>query len=225
MIIQPTYVTTQPSTGKKITFRPFTVKEEKALLLALQESDIDTVAIAINNVIAACTDLDPKKIPYYDVEYIYLQIRSKSIGELIDMIGGCTCDKDAKTEFEIDVTEATVLPEPPKDTLFKIEGTQYTVKLEHPSMLDFAKLIKTNAEASFEVVANCITAVYTDEETLDWSLEEKIEFVESMTPRQQKLVSAFLKKMPMVQLHSKYKCKKCGLDHNRTTTGFTNFFL
>ena len=225
MIIQPTYLATQPSTGKQITFRPFTVKEEKALLLALQEADINTVTVAINNVSAACTSLDRTKIPYYDVEYIFLQIRAKSIGEQIDMIGGCTCDPKVKTEFEIDITEATVNPEPPKDKIFRVEGTEYSVKMDHPSILDFASLIKTDAEASFEVVANCITQVYTDEEVLDWSLKEKIEFVESMSPRQQKQISAFLKKMPMVHLHSKYKCKSCNKEHNRTTTGFSNFFL
>jgi len=186
MIIQPTYVTIQPSTGKKIQFRPFTVKEEKALLLALQESDIDTVAVAINNVITACTDLDPTQIPYYDVEYIFLQIRAKSIGEVIDMIGGCSCSEDAKTEFTIDITEATVLPAPPKENIFKVDGTQYSVQIEHPSILNFANLINTNAESSFEVVASCIKAVYTDEEVLDWGMKEKIEFVESMTPKQQK---------------------------------------
>lgn len=225
MIIQPTYFTTQPSTGKKISFRPFTVKEEKVLLLALQESDIETVAMAINNVIKVCTDLNPEEIPYYDTEYIFLQIRSKSVGELVDMIGGCTCDPAAKTEFVIDVTEATVSPEPIKDNIFKVEGTPYSVKMQHPAILDFSTLIKTNAEASFEVVANCIKEVYTDEEVLDWSTKEKLSLVESMSPKQQKEISNFMKKMPRVQLHSNYKCKKCGKEHNRTTTGFSNFFL
>jgi hypothetical protein len=225
MIIQPTYVTTQPSTGKKIHFRPFTVKDEKALLLALQESDIDVVAAAINNIVAVCTDLNPKEIPYYDSEYIFLQIRAKSIGEIIDMIGGCTCDPKAKTEFTIDVTEATVFPEPPKNSIFKVEGTEYSVKMVHPTILDFASVIKTDAESTFEVVANCIEAVYTDEETLDWSHKEKYEFVESMTPRQQKQISAFLKEMPLVKLHSQYKCKACGKEHTKSTTGFSNFFL
>jgi hypothetical protein len=225
MIIQPTYITNQPSTGKKVSYRPFTVKEEKALLLALQEADIDTVSIAIGNVISACTELDPKKIPYYDVEYIFLQIRSKSISEVIDMVGGCTCDPNVKNEFTIDIADATVEPKPPKENTFKVDGTPYTVQLEHPTIFNFASLIKTDAEASFEVVASCITNVYNDEETLDWSLKEKTEFVESMTPKQQKEISGFLKNMPLVKLHSHYKCKSCGKDHNRTTTGFKNFFL
>ena len=105
-IILPEYITKQPSTGNKITFRPFTVKEEKSLLLALQENDVNIVVNAIKSVVRVCTDnkLDVEKIPYYDMEYIFLQIRAKSIGETIDLIGSCDCSETAKTEFDVDIT-------------------------------------------------------------------------------------------------------------------------
>lgn len=224
-IIQPTYVTKQPSTGKSIQFRPFTVKEEKALMLALQEADIETVTVAIKNVISACTDIDPNAVPYYDIEYIFLQIRSKSIGEVIEMIGGCECDPKSKTEFIVDIADTKIEPSPKEFEIIQIPDTKYTIKICHPSINDFAKLIATNGDCAINIVANCVMSIMTDDEVMDWSYTEILEFVESMSPKQQKLVASFLKNMPIVQIPTKYKCKMCGKEHNSSLKGFENFFI
>lgn len=226
-IIQPTYVTKQPSTGKQVKFRPFTVLEEKALMLALQEADVETVVVAIKNVVTACTDgaVHPETTPYYDIEYIFLQIRAKSIGEIIDMIGSCECSEKAKTEFSVDIADTKVIPAPVESVIITIPDTTYTIKIRHPSIDDFAKLINTNGEYATHVVANCIQSVMTAEEILDWNENEKLEFVESMSPKQQKLVAAFLKDMPITQIPAKYTCNACGKVHDRALKGFENFFI
>ena len=225
-IIQPTYVTNLPSDGTKVTFRPFTVKEEKSLLLALQENDLPTVVAAIKSVIAVCTDyrVDPDKIPYYDSEYLFLKIRAKSVGEVIDMTGSCECSDKAKTEFEVDIDTMTVSPEPSKTNTFVIPDTIYTIKIRHPSIENFSDIF-SDKDVSVEVVADCIYSVYSSEEVFDWDLPKKIEFVQSMTPKQQKNIAKFIQNMPLVKLPAKYKCVACGKQHEFTLSGFSNFFV
>lgn len=226
-IIQPTYIAKLPSTGQKVTFRPFTVKEEKALLLALQEESIETVTLAIQNTIIACTngEINPKDIPYYDTEYLFLQIRSKSIGEIIDLVGGCDCSETAKTEFQVDIGDTVVEPKPNGLLTIKIPDTNYTMQVSHPSIDDFAILVESEGNAAEDVVANCIKAIMTDDEILNWTFEEKRAFVDSMTPKQQKDVTKFLKDMPITKIPTKYVCKSCGKEHSRSLSGYQNFFI
>lgn len=226
-IIQPTYITNQPSTGESVKFRPYTVKEEKALLLALQEEKAETVATAIKNLVSACTDgkVDVETSPYYDIEYLFLRIRSKSVGEVIDLLGQCECDPKVRTEFAIDIDSMKIEPAPIGHVDIRIIDTPYTIRFRHPSIDDFVNTYLSDAKNAIEVVANCIVSVFTNDEVLDWSKQEKIEFVESMSPRQQKDVAVFLKNMPMVQLPAKYKCKSCGKEHDKTLSGFSNFFV
>lgn len=225
-IILPTYVVKLPSTGKTVSFRPFTVKEEKALLLALEENNIDSVAQTIKNTVSACTDgaVDVDKVAYYDVEFLFLHIRSKSVGEIVELIGKCECKENAKTDFSVDVTTAKVvgLVETNK---FRIPLTKYTVELRHPSLTDFVEAFKTDGATGIDTVSSCITSVYTDEEVYDWSDKEKHEFVESMSPLQQKDISKFLDSMPTVELDASYKCMHCGKEHKQILSGFENFFI
>lgn len=226
-IVQPTYLTKLPSTGKQVKFRPFTVKEEKSLLLALQDADANTITEAIKNVISVCTSniVDPENIPYYDAEFLFLQIRSKSIGEIIQLVGSCSCDKNAKTDFEIDVTEAIIMPVPTGLGKIKIPDTNYTVQIRHPSLSDFTSRFSDTEDSSFKVVANCIQSIFTDEEVMNWSPDEKLDFVSSMTSIQQIGIAKFLKEMPMCQIPTKYKCIKCSKLHDEPLVGFQNFFL
>lgn len=226
-IILPTYIAKQPSTGKSIKFRPFTVKEEKALLLALQESSLETTIEAIKSVISVCTDgaIDPETVPYYDVEYIFLQIRSKSVGEIIELVGSCECGPTKKTEFSVDIANLEILPKPTGTTKIKIVDTDYTIDFKHPSISDFAMKFDDSDSASEEVVANCILSVFTSEEVMNWSKKEKLEFVESMTTKQQKEICEFLSNMPMVKLNAEYTCRHCKKEHSTVLSGFENFFV
>lgn len=227
-IILPTYTVKLPSTDKTVSFRPFTVKEEKALLLALQENNLETVGVAIKNTIDACTFgvVNPDVHPYYDLEFLFLHIRSKSVSEIVDMIGSCSCKPGAKTEFAVDITKATVEPKPTDKLKIKIPESNFTVVLRHPSLADFIETIKSGSEADgAATVARCITSIYSDDEMFDYSTEEKIEFIESMSPKQQKLIAKFLDEMPMVKLDVSFDCKHCGKHHDQIMSGFENFFL
>jgi hypothetical protein len=225
-IIQPTYLTKLPSNGAQIKFRPFTVKEEKALLLALQEDDIEIVCEAIKNTVKACTygAVDPSNTPYYDIEFIYLQIRSKSIGEVIDLVGGCECS-DRKTEFSAEIEDIKIEPTPTGNLTSKILDTEYTIELRHPSIDDFVISLGDDKNAAEKVVVNCIKTIFTDEEIMDWTTEEKLEFVESMSPKQQVTISKFLESMPVVSIPTKYKCSACGKEHQGKISGFESFFV
>lgn len=225
-IVLPKYITTQPSNGQKISFRPFTVKEEKTLLLALQEGQASTISEAIKNLVNICTDGKvPTDAPYYDLEYIFLQIRAKSVGEVLDLIGLCSCHPSAKTKFAIDIDSAFIDPKPEKNYQIKIPDTNYTLTVRHPSIDDFIQTLETNGDNATQVVANCIQTIYTDDEVIDWTPEEKLEFVESMTTKQQRDIAQFLRNMPMVKLPTKYKCGLCGKEHNEFLQGFSNFFV
>jgi len=226
-IVQPIYPRKLPSNQAPVSFRPFTVKEEKSMLLALQEADIETMASAINSLISACTDgrVDPDQIPYYDTEYLFLQIRSKSIGEIIDMVGKCECSPEARTEFSVDIETVKVEPAPTGNITLSIPDTEYKIEFRHPSLTDFVKSVKTKGECAEEIVANCIVRVFTDTEVMDWDYKEKLEFVESMSTRQQKGIATFMKEMPMVKLPAPYTCVKCNKEHTNVLSGFENFFV
>jgi T4 bacteriophage base plate protein len=225
-IVQPTYLTKQPSTGKSVKYRPFTVREEKSLLLALQEDDIETVANAIKSIVSVCTDgkVDPENAPYYDVEYLFLQIRSKSVGEIIELVGSCQCGPDKKTDFQIDIGDIKIEPAPTTDNKLSILDTNYTIEFRHPSIDDIVITHKTG-DMSEHVVANCMGTVFTDDEVLNWTHDEKLELVESMTPKQQKNIGAFLKNMPMVKMDASYTCRHCNKHHKNVVSGFENFFI
>lgn len=226
-IILPTYITTQPSTGKKVKFRPFSVKEEKSLLLSLQENNIETTTEAIKNVVTTCTYgvINTDITPYYDIEFLYLQIRAKSIGEIIDLIGSCECGPDNKTEFSADIADLVVTPTPSGSKKIQIPDTQYTIEFRHPSIDDFVKTFSNLDDNAEIVVANCIVKVFTDDEVMSWSFQETLEFVESMTTKQQRGITEFLKDMPMCKLPAKYTCKHCSKEHNQEISGFESFFL
>ena len=226
-IVQPTYICKQPSTGKNVEFRPFTNKEEKSLLLALQEEDIYTIAATIKNIISVCTDgkVNPLKVPYYDVEYLFMKIRAKSVGEIIDLEGGCGCGTEKKTEFSVNIDDTVVEPKPVKNPTIKIGGTPYSIILQHPNLDAIVESIEKDSEQATKTVASCIVSIFTDDEVLDWSEEETLEFVESMTTIQQKDIAKFIQEMPSVKLPTVYKCKACGTTHESVLTGFRNFFL
>jgi len=226
-IILPSYTATIPSTGKTVSYRPFTVKEEKSLLLALQEESLQTIANAIKSTVKACTynAVDPDQFPYYDIESLFLDIRSKSVGEVIEMIGSCECSETAKTNFSVDIATKTLVP--PIDTkagTIIIPDSVYSIKIRHPTISDFVAATEPNADSS-RTVANCIITVYSEDEVFDWTLEEKIEFVDSMTPKQQVEIVKFLDNMPMVNLDVSYTCSRCGKRHEEIITGFENFFV
>lgn len=226
-IIQPKYTINLPSDNKKIQYRPFVIKEEKALLLSLEEGNIDDIAGSIRNLLLACTDneYDSNERPYYDSEYLFLKIRSKSIGEVIDLVGKCECDDSVKNEFVVDIDEDLRIDPPVKNhEPFSVPNTSMHLKFRHPSISNFLEL-NDKKDNSNEILARCITEIYNNEEILEKTHSEKVDILENMTSLQQKDLKKFLAEMPMIKLDAKYKCKACGKHHHQILSGFENFFV
>lgn len=230
-ILQPTYIMRMPSSNKEVKFRPFTVKEEKALLLAMEEKNPDSVVAIVESLIDSCTfgELDPKKIAYYDLEYAFLQIRAKSVGEIVELVGLCDCSPDAQTDFTVSLEDANVEGLKQKD-LINVEEIGYFAKMKHPTLKDLTKQSKIDENSSddefFKDLAEMIDYVATEDEVYDsMTLDEKVEWVSSLTSKQQRPFAEYISQMPRLTLQGKYKCKMCGKDHSVNVAGLQNFFV
>lgn len=225
-IVQPTYTLQLPSNGKHVNFRPFVVKEEKALLLAIQEDKPKAIIENIKSIVKACTfdEVDPNKIAYYDLEYIFLMIRAKSVSEHVELIGGCECG--AKTDFIVDVEKAAVEGLNQKST-FKIADSDYYVEMTHPSIDYFINdEVDESEEEQYKSAAKSIKAVYTDDEVFDSMTDkEKVEFLDSLTSKQQKPIAEFIRQMPRLVVKGEYDCVKCGTHHSADVSGVERFFV
>jgi hypothetical protein len=229
----PRYKLTVPSLKKLVTYRPFLVKEEKALMIAQHSDDSDTMIATLKSVIQSCV-LDPIKVDdlaLFDIEYIFTQLRAKSVGENVDIILKCdTCTDDkASVKYSIDLTKIAV--NVPKDhnktiPLFGDVG----VIMKYPS-LDILKKIESldgnDIEAVFDIICSCIDIVYNSDEmfpTKDQKIEEVRDFVNNLTQEQFQKLQMFFETMPKLEEQVKYTCPLCKKDHNKVIKGLDSFF-
>ena len=207
-IATPTYELTLPSTGKKIKYRPFLVKEEKLLILALDSKDQVEITNSVKDVLKKCVLTRGIKIddlPTFDIEYLFLNIRAKSIGEDINLV--VTCPDDRKTEVPVtiyvDEIEVIKSKEHKKDiTLDK----DMTLRMKYPSLNQFIENNfdvednpQTTVSKTFQLVADCMETVFTKEDAWDsndYSPEERMQFIEQLSSKQFKEVEKFFATMP-----------------------------
>ena len=207
-VATPTYELKLPSSNKKIKYRPFLVKEEKVLIIALESKSQTEITNAVKDVLKQCIltkDVNIDALPTFDIEYIFLNIRAKSIGEAIKVLVTCPDDGETEVPVTIYVDEIKVVKskEHKKDiTLDK----DMTLRMKYPSLNQF---IENNfdvdddpedvVDKTFQVVADCIDTVYTEEDAWDgkdFSSSEKLEFVEQLNSKQYKEVEKFFATMP-----------------------------
>ncbi len=207
-ITTPTYELNLPSTGKKIKYRPFLVKEEKILILALETRDQNQITNAVKDVLKKCVITRGIKIddlPTFDIEYLFLNIRAKSIGEDINMIVTCPDDKKTEVDVTVYVDEIKVIKskEHVKDiTLDK----DMTLRMKYPSLNQFIETnfdteeeSQTTVDKTFQLIADCMDTVYTKEDawdSKDYSPNERLEFIEQLSSKQFKQVEKFFATMP-----------------------------
>ena len=207
-IATPTYELTLPSTGKKVKYRPFLVKEEKLLILALDSKDQMEITNSVKDVLKKCVLTRGVKIddlPTFDIEYLFLNIRAKSVGEDINLVVTCPDDKKTEVPVTIYVDEIEVIKskEHKKDiTLDK----DMTLRMKYPSLSQFIENnfdtddeAKTTVDKTFQLIADCMDTVYTKEEaweSKDYSPEERLEFIEQLNSKQFKEVERFFATMP-----------------------------
>ena len=205
-IVTPSYELTLPSNGKKIKYRPFLVKEEKILILAIESNSIKDISRAIKDVLKSCILTKGVKIdelPTFDIEYLFLNIRSRSIGESIDLVITCPDDNETKVNKQIYIDEIEVKTDKDHNPDIKLDDT-YTMRLKYPSLDQFIDENFNFDEAkdnSFDIISSCIDIVYSDEEAWeakDCTKKELLEFVERLNSSQFKKVEKFFDTMPKI---------------------------
>lgn len=200
----PRYVTKQPSTGINVTFRPFTVREEKHLLMVKQTGEYKDFLSTITNIVNNCFDLDvdAKKLPIFDIEYFFIKLRSKSIGEIVQPTIICPVTKE-KINIMINLDEIEPVI---SNTEFQIKiSDEIIVNMRYPS-IDF--LIKNTSEDLYETALNCIESIETKDhkiENSDISKTEFLEFIDLMTNEQFMKILNFIKSIPKIEKEIKYK--------------------
>ena len=204
----PTYELKLPSTGKKIKYRPFLVKEEKILIIALETRDQSEMTNAVKDVLKKCIltrGVKVDNLPTFDIEFIFLNIRAKSIGEDIKLTVTCPDDRETQVSTTIYVDEIEVVK--PKDhTTDIILEKDLTLRMKYPSLNQF---IESNfdvndssedvVDKTFQVVADCIDTVFNKEESwdsTDYSPQERLDFIKQLSSKQYKEVERFFATMP-----------------------------
>ena len=205
-IVTPSFELTLPSTGKKIKYRPFLVKEEKILILAIESNSMKDITRAIKDILKNCIltkDIKVDELPTFDIEYLFLNIRARSIGESIDLVITCPDDEKTKVNSKIYIDEIEVKKNDEHDINIKIDDT-YTMKMKYPSLDQFIDenfVFEGQSDNSFEIIASCIDMVYSEEEAWeakDCSKKELLEFVEQLNSMQFKQIEKFFDTMPQL---------------------------
>ena len=204
----PTYELKIPSSGKKIKYRPFLVKEEKILIIALESKDQNEITNAVKDVLKKCILTRGVKVddfPTFDIEYIFLNIRAKSIGEDIKMTVTCPDDGETKVPVTVYVDEIEVIKPEGHETDIVIDD-KLTLRMKYPSLNQFVENNfevdddpETLVNKTFKVVADCMDTVFTEEdawEAKDYSSDERVKFVEQLNSKQYKKVENFFATMP-----------------------------
>ena len=237
-IATPTYELVLPSTGKTIKYRPFLVKEEKVLILALDSQDPKQVTLAIKSVLKDCIltkGIKVEELPSFDIEYIFLNVRGKSVGESIDLVVTCSDDGETEVPVKIYIDEIQVQKDESHSNEIKLDDNVF-VKMRYPSLDQF---IKNNfdfsqsdeslstIEKSFEIIADCIEMIFSGEESwaaADCTKKELIEFIESMDSKQFKLIENFFETMPKLSHTLKVTNPKTKVENTVVLEGLTSFF-
>jgi hypothetical protein len=204
----PTYELKLPSSNKKIKYRPFLVKEEKILIIALESKDQDEITNAVTDVLKKCIltkGVDVDTLPTFDIEYLFLNIRSKSIGEDIKLTVTCPDDNITKVPVTIYVDEIKVVKPRGHKTDVVLDDNM-TLRMKYPSLSQFiSNNFDTEDEAeamvdkTFNVVADCMDTIYTGEdawEAKDYTPAERIDFVNQLNSKQYKEIEKFFSTMP-----------------------------
>ena len=231
-IVTPSYELTLPSNGKKIKYRPFLVKEEKILILAIESNSMKDISRAIKDVLKNCILTKGVKIdelPTFDIEYLFLNIRSRSVGESIDLVITCPDDNETKVNTQIYIDEIQVKTDKDHNPDIKLDDT-YTMRLKYPSLDQFIDEnfnFDVDKDNSFDIISSCIDMVFSDEEAWeakDCTKKELLEFVERLNSAQFKEVEKFFDTMPQLSHEIEVENPKTKVKSTVTLEGLASFF-
>ena len=233
-IATPTYQMVLPSTKKTINYRPFLVKEEKLLVLALESEDQKQITTAIKSVIKNCIStrgIKVENLPTFDIEYLFLNIRGKSVGEEVEVLITAPDDGETQIPVKIALDEIQVIePEGHNKTIQLDDSLRMDMKypsLEQFITNNFGIGDDMNLEKSFEVITSCIDKIYNEEEvwdSSDVSKKELMEFLEGMNSAQFKDIEKFFETMPKLSPTIEVTNPKTGEKSDVTLEGLSSFF-
>ena len=226
----PSYTVTIPSSGQETSFRPFLVKEQKALLIAYETQDKQDMVRSIIRTIHACVE-DPidTKLTTFDVDYLFTKIRAKSVGETADVQTKCSeCDTTNEINIELD----NIVLEGDVDAKTIELTDSVSVEMRFPTYEEFLKNPVLNEEGTMteglvELLITCMDAVLTEEERVVLSDEPReaiVEFIDSMTAAQFEKVAEFVNTMPAISQEVEFTCQSCGHVNTRVLKGMDDFF-
>ena len=228
----PTYELEIPSTDEKIKYRPFLVKEEKILMLAMESKADSDITQAVKDIVSECTfnKVDISSMPMFDVEYIFLQIRAKSVGEVSKLKLLCPDDKKTYADIELDLNEVKV--QVGEDHTNKIElDNGMGMIMTYPTIDSFrdSGIRDINANNMLEVISGCIMQIYEEEgkktyDPKDQTKKELTEFIEQLNTKQFKDVQKFFETMPKLKHEITIKNPKTKKESKVTLTGLNDFF-
>ena len=231
----PVYETILPSTEKVIKYRPFLVKEEKVLLTAMEDGKNDTIMNAVKEVLKNCiqSKIDLDKLPTFDLEFLFLRLRAKSVGEEVT-IGlkpwGCPqnngelCDKT--TEVKVNLEEVKVIKDEKHTSKIMLDDN-VGIKMRYPDISKIDSDMGDNFETGMKMVKDSIDMIFTSEETHERdtiSEKELEEFIDSLNTEQFGKIREFFDTMPQLKHTAKYTCSTCGEEKETTITGLNSFF-
>ena len=233
-IATPTYELELPSTGETIKYRPFLVKEEKLLVLALESEDTKQITTAIKAVLKSCVQtkgIKVEQLPTFDIEFLFLNIRGKSVGEVLEVNVICPDDEETQVKVDINLDDIQIEKSEDHNNQIKLDD-ELMMEMKYPSLDEF---IKNNfdfknenvMDQSFQLIASCIDKIYNEEEvwaTADCTKKEVNEFLEQMNSTQFKEIEIFFETMPKLSHTISVTNPKTKVKSDVVLEGLASFF-
>ena len=231
----PTYELVLPSTGKKIKYRPFLVREEKILIMAMESEDMTEITNAIVQILSDCIlspDVKVESLATFDIEYLFLNVRAKSVGETVEVSVTCPDDDVTQVEMSIDIDTIKIKKDKNHKNIIKLDDN-LSMKLKYPSLEQFVENnFETAGETSevgqsLSMITSCVDMIYNQEESWeasDYSKKELDEFIEQLNTRQFKEIEKFFTTMPKLSHTIVVKNPNTGVESEVVLEGLASFF-
>lgn len=234
-ISTPTYELELPSTGKKIKYRPFLVREEKILVMALETEDMKQITNAVVQILSDCIltkNFNVSELATFDIEYLFLNVRSKSVGETVEISITCPDDNETQVNVEVDIDSIKVQKNPKHTNIIKLDD-DLSMRLRYPALDQFIennfefKDNNSEVDKSLDMIISCIDMIYNAEDSwsaTDVTKQELKEFVEQMNTKQFKQIESFFETMPKLSHKVVVKNPNTEVESTVTLEGLASFF-
>jgi len=238
----PTYETKLISNGKTVKYRPFLVKEQKLFLMAAQSTDeketVDVVKQVLNNCILS--DIDVDDLPTFDLEHLFMQLRARSVGEVVNLKYNCNNtvkdDKDEEkvcgslVKFDLNILDIKPIIDEKHSSKIEISD-KLGIMMKYPTLSllkNAGNLADEDVDTVLNVIVSCIDYIYDADQMYyakDSTKEELLEFIENLQQEDMEKIQLFFNTMPKIAKELDFKCKKCGYEETITVQGIQNFFV